>query len=160
MNLSLENKHKQTFERFKTPVDLANHDCSLFLATSFLDRDWKPDPSKTPFQILLPGLSYRLALQQAADTVPGLTTSSGGEGDLRVVVIGWIRAAIFEEMERILAEQAILRDGMCPTWQERLQKQYSWINTLPVMSKPRKSFCQTSQAIVKHLTQLTLLQMA
>lgn len=145
MKLSLENKHKQTLEKFNTPVDLANHDCSLFLAKYFLDRDWKPDPSKSPFPILLPGLSDRLALQQAADTVPGLKTSSGGEGDLRVVVIGWIRAAIFEETERISAEQAILRDEMSPTWQERLQKHYSFINTLPVLSKPRKFAIESAQ---------------
>ncbi|KAL9075007.1 MAG: hypothetical protein Q9161_001938 [Pseudevernia consocians] len=123
VNPSLENKHKQTFERFKTPVDLANHDCSLFLAP-FLTGTGSQILQKRHFKFYY--MDFR---------------------DLRVVVIGWIRAAIFEEMERILAEQAILRDGLSPTWQERLQKQYSLINTLPVMSKPRKFAIESSQGI-------------
>ena len=88
---------------FKVPVDLTNHDCNLFLAKYFLDQDGMPDPSKTPFPILLPGLLDRLALQQAADTIPGLKTSSGGEGEFRILVIGWKRVAVFHETERIAA---------------------------------------------------------
>lgn len=143
--LQLEKKHEQTLKIFKTPVDLANHDRPLFLAMYFLDQDGKPDPSKTPFPLLLPGISDRLVLQQAADTIPGLKTSSGGEGEFRVLVIGWNRAAIFDETERISADQARLRDEMSPTWQDRLRKYYSLIKVLPVLSKPRKFAIESAQ---------------
>ncbi len=145
MNLSFKDKYKHTFEKFKTPVDLANHDCGLFLAMYFLDQDGKPDPSKTLCPILLPGLSDHLALLQAADSIPGLKTSSGGEGDFRVLVIGWLRAAIFDETERISADQARLRDGMSSAWRERLRRHYSLIQVLPVLSKPRKFAIESAQ---------------
>lgn len=145
VGLNLENKHKQTTEKFETPVDMANHDLQLFLATYFLDQDGKPDPSKTPFPLLLPRISARLALQQGADTIPRLKTSRGGEGDFQILVIGWIRAAIFDETERISAEQARLRDEMSLTWQKRLRKHYSLIKSLPVLSKPRKFAIDSAQ---------------
>lgn len=143
--LRLEDKHKQSLERFKIPVDLADYDRSLFVAKYFLDQDGKPDPLKTPFPVLLPGLSDMLAVQQAADTIPGLKTSIGGEGDFRVLVIGWIRAAIFEETERISADQARLRDEPSPEWQRRLRKHYNLIRMLPVSSKPRIFAIESAQ---------------
>lgn len=145
VGLRLEDSHKQTLGKFKVPVDLANHDRNLFLAKYFLDNEGKPDHSKTPFTILLPGISDRLALQQAADTIPGLKTSSGGEGKFRVLVIGWKRAAIFNQTERISADQARLRDEMSPEWQERLRKHYNLIKMLPVPSKPGKLAIESAQ---------------
>ncbi|CAF9938260.1 hypothetical protein IMSHALPRED_000733 [Imshaugia aleurites] len=140
-----EDKYKQILEQFTTPVDLANYHHGLFLAKYFLDQEGRPDPSKTPFLILLPGLTDRLALQQAADAIPGLKTSSGGDGEFRILVIGWNRAALFDETERISADQARLRDGMSPTWQKRLRCHHNMIKTLPVLSKPQRFTIESAQ---------------
>lgn len=140
-----EDKHKRALEKFKRPVDLANYDCSLFLAKYFLDLDGTPDPPKVPFPVLLPGLSDRLAMQQAADGVPGLKTSSGGEGDFRILVIGWNRAAIFEVAEKISADQARLRNALSPTWQENLQEHYRLIKKQRLSSKLRKFAIESAQ---------------
>ena len=140
-----QDKHKRALERFKRPVDLANYDCNLFLAKYFLDLDGTPDPSKLPFPVLLPGLSDRLAMQQAADRIPGLKTSNGGEGDFRLLVIGWNRAAIFEVAEKISADQARLRDAVSPKWQENLQKHYRLIRKQRVSSKLRKFAIESAQ---------------
>ena len=140
-----EDKHKRALEKFKRPVDLANYDCSLFLAKYFLDLDGTPDPSKVPFPVMLPGLSDRLAMQQAADGIPGLKTSSGGEGDFRILVIGWNRAAIFEVAEKISADQARLRDALSPTWQENLQEHYCLIKKQRMSSKRRKFAIESAQ---------------
>lgn len=141
----LQDKLKEALKKFKTPADLANHNCSFFLAKYFLGQDGKPDPSKTPHPVLLPGLSDRLALQQAADMVPGLKTSTGGEGDFRILVIGWNRAAIFEIAEKTSTDQARLRDDIDTTWQAYLRKHYSLIKSLPVSSKPRKFAIESAQ---------------
>ena len=145
VSLRFEDEYKQTFEKITLPVDLANYDHNLFLAKYFLDREGKPDSSRTPLPIILPELSDRLALQQAADIIPGLKTSSGGEGEFRILVIGWNRAAIYDEMERMSADQARLRDGMSPDWQERLRKHYSLIKMLPVLSKQRRFAMESAQ---------------
>ena len=133
-----EDKHKCALEKYKKPVDLANYDCKVFLAKYFLNENGKPDRSKTPFPLLLPGLSDKLSLQQAADAVPHLKTSIGGEGEFRVLVIGWNRAAIFEIAEQTSTDQARLRDDVSPTWQDHLRKHYRLIKRLPILSKSMK----------------------
>ena len=140
-----EDKHKRALEMFKRPVDLANYDCNLFLAKYFLDLDGTPDPPKVPFPVLLPGLSDRLAMQQAADGIPGLKTSSGGEGDFRILVLGWNRAAIFEVAEKISTDQERLRDALSPTWQENLQEHYRLIKKHRLSSKLRKFAIESAQ---------------
>ena len=124
-------------KKFKTAVDLANYDCNLFLAKYFLDQNGNPDPSRAPFPVILPGISDRLALQQAADTIPDLKVLSGGEGNLQILVIGWNRVAIFETAEKISADQARLRGAMSPTWQRHMQAHYSVVQRLPVSSELR-----------------------
>ena len=133
-----EEKHKRALEKYKRPVDLANHDCKLFLAKYFLNENGKPDRSKTPFPLLLPGLLDKLSLQQAADAIYGLKTSIGGEGELRVLVIGWNRAAVFEIAEQTSTDQARLRDDLSPKWQAHLRKHYKLIKQLPILSKSMK----------------------
>ena len=140
-----EEKHKKALEKFKIPVDLANHDKTLFFAKYFLDQDGRPKPSITPFPILLPGLLDKLAMQQAADAVPGLKTCTGGEGDFRVLVIGWDRTAIFKITESLSTAQANLRDEMSPTWQQYLQRHYMLVQALPVSSKPRTFGIKSAQ---------------
>lgn len=145
-SLNTDNEYSRALKKYKVPVDLANHNRDLFLAKYFLsDQDGQPDPSITPFPILLPGLSDSLAMQQAADTIPGLKTSSGGEGEFRTLVIGWNRATIFEIAEQISADQASLRDEMSQTLQERLRRHYSFIKTIPVASKPRRFAMESAQ---------------
>lgn len=145
-SLNTDNEYSRALKKFKVPVDLANHSHSLFLAKYFLsDQDGHPDPSITPFPILLPGLSDRLAMQQAADTITGLKTSSGGEGEFRILVIGWNRATIYEIAEQISADQASLRDEMDETLSERLRRHYSFIKNMPVSSKPRKFAVESAQ---------------
>lgn len=141
-----DNEYSKALKKYKVPVDLANHDRSLFLSKYFLsDQDGQPDPSITPFPILLPGLSDCLAMQQAADTILGLKTSTGGEGEFRILVIGWNRATIFEIAEQISADQASLRDEMTRTVQERLRKHYSFIKNMPPSPKPRKFAMDSAQ---------------
>ena len=130
-----EDKHKRALEKYKRPIDLANYDPKLFLAKYFLSENGKLDRSKTPFPLVLPGLVDKLSLQQAADAIPGLKTSIGGEGEFRVLVIGWNRAAIFEIAEQISTDQARLRDDLSPTWQEQLRKHYRLVKQLPILSK-------------------------
>lgn len=145
-SLISDNEYSRALKKYTVPVDLANHNRSLFLAKYFLsDQDGQPDPSVTPFPILLPGLSDRLAMQQAADSVPGLKTSSGGEGEFRILVIGWNRAPIFEIAEQISADQASLRDEMSETVQERLRRHYSFIKNIPVSTKPRSFAMESAQ---------------
>ena len=144
-SLLLEDKHKRALEKYKTPVRLANYDCALFLTKYFLDQNGKPDPSKTPFALLLPGLSDKLALQKAADTIPGLKTSIGGEGEFRILVIGWNRTTIFEIAEQMSTDQARLRDEMSPQWQQHLRKHYRLIKALPVSSKSSKLKVESAQ---------------
>ena len=134
-SLLSEDKHKRALEKYKRPVDLANYDCKVFLAKYFLNENGKPDRSKTPFPLLLPGLADKLSLQQAADAIPGLKTSIGGEGEFRVLVVGWDRAAIFEIAEQTSTDQARLRDDLSSTWHEHLRKHYSMIKKLPVLNK-------------------------
>ena len=130
-----EDKHKRALDKYKRPVDLANYDRKLFLAKYFLAENGKQDRSKTPFPLLLPGLVDKLALQQAADAISGLKTSIGGEGDFRVLVIGWNRAAIFEVAEQTSTDQARLRDDLSPKWQGHLRKHYRLVKKLPILSK-------------------------
>lgn len=134
-SLLSEDKHKRALEKYKRPVDLANYDCKVFLAKYFLNENGKPDRSKTLFPLLLPGLADKLSLQQAADGIFGLKTSIGGEGEFRVLVIGWNRAAIFEISEQMSIDQARLREDMSPTWHEHLRRYYSMIKKLPVLNK-------------------------
>ena len=134
-SLLSEDKHKRALEKYKRPVDLANYDCKVFLAKYFLNENGKPDRSKTPFPLLLPGLADKLSLQQAADGIFGLKTSIGGEGEFRVLVIGWNRAAIFEISEQMSIDQARLREDMSSTWHEHLRRYYSMIKKLPVLNK-------------------------
>ena len=135
VDLLSEDKHKRALEKYKRPVDLANHDSKLFLAKYFLNENGKPDRSKTPFPLLLPGLLDKLSLQQAADAIPGLKTSIGGEGEFRILVIGWNRAAIFEIAEQTTTDQARLRDDLDPQWQEDLRKHYRLVKKLPILSR-------------------------
>ena len=137
-SLLSEDKHKRALEKYKRPVDLANYDCKVFLAKYFLNENGKPDRSKTPFPLLLPGLADKLSLQLAADAIPGLKTSIGGEGEFRVLVIGWDRAAIFEIAEQTSTDQARLRDDLSPKWQEHLRKHYRLIKQLPIPSRSMK----------------------
>lgn len=134
-SLLSEDKNKRALEKYKRPVDLANYDCKLFLAKYFLNEYGKPDRSKTPLPLLLPGLLNKLSLQQAADAIHGLKTSIGGEGEFRVLVIGWNRAAIFEVAEQTSIDQARLRDELSPTWQDHLRKHYRLVKRLPILSK-------------------------
>ena len=133
-----EDKHKRALEKYRRPVDLANYDRKLFLAKYFLNESGKPDRSKTLFPLLLPGLLDKLSLQQAADAIPGLKTSIGGEGEFRVLVIGWNRAAIFEVAEQTSTDQARLRDELSPVWHEYLRKHYNLVKRLPILSKSMK----------------------
>ena len=133
-----DEKHKHALEKYKRPVDLANYDSKVFLAKYFLDEDGKPDRSKTHFPLLLPGLLDKLSLQQAADAVPGLKTSIGGEGEFRVLVIGWNRAAIFETAEQTSTDQARLRDNLSSKWSSHLRKHHRLVKQLPILSKSMK----------------------
>ena len=138
VDLLSEDKHKRALEKYKRPVDLANYDRKLFLAKYFLNEKDKPDRSKTPFPLLLPGLLDKLSLQQATDAIPGLKTSIGGEGEFRILVIGWNRAAIFEIAEQTSTDQARLRDDLDAKWQERLRKHYRLVKRIPILSKSMK----------------------
>ena len=140
-----EDKHKRALEKYKRPGDLANYDRKLFLAKYFLNESGKPDRSKTPFPLLLPGLLDKLSLQQAADAIPGLKTSIGGEGEFRILVIGWDRAAIFEIAEQTSTDQARLRDDLDPQWQEDLRKHYKLVKRLPILSKSMKMKEESAQ---------------
>ena len=124
---------------------MANYDRKLFLANYFLNESGKPDRSKKPFPLLLPGLLGKLSLQQAADAIPGLKTSIGGEGEFRILVIGWNRAAIFEVSEQTSTDQARLRDELSSTWQEHLRKHYSLVKRLPILSKSMKLKDESAQ---------------
>ena len=145
VDLLSEDKNKHALERYKRPVDLANYDHKLFLAKYFLNENGKPDRSKTPFPLLLPGLLDKLSLQQAADAIYGLKTSIGGEGEFRVLVIGWNRAAIFEIAEQTSTDQARLRDDLDQQWEEHLRKHYRLVKKLPILSKSMKMREESAQ---------------
>ena len=144
-DLLSEDKHKRALEKYKRPIDLANYDRKLFLAKYFLDQNGKPDRSKTPCPLLLPGLLDKLSLQQAADAVPGLKTSIGGESEFRVLVIGWDRTAVYEIAEQTSTDQAKLRDDLSPTWHEYLRKHYRLVKQLPILSKSMKMKEESAQ---------------
>lgn len=84
-------------------------------------------------------------MQHATDNIPELKTLSGGEGEFRILVIGWNREAIFDVTERISADQASLREELSRSWQERLREHYSLIKATPVLSRPRKFAIESAQ---------------
>ena len=71
-------------------------------------------------------------MYQAAERIPGLETASGGEGDERVLVIGWDRSAVFREANKIADQQrGKWKDAQKAKRLEGLREHQDFIKRLP-----------------------------
>jgi hypothetical protein len=95
-HVSMVRQHRlEEFSKLGSPSKEAEFDVGLFLSKYFLDARGAPDRSKTREPLSLPGYIYRHTLHAAAERINGLHTYCGGEGDSRILVIGWNRTAVW-----------------------------------------------------------------
>ena len=100
----------------------------MFLQKYFLDEGGKPDRSKTPTPIPLPGFLQRSQMHAAAECVPGLQTHSAGQGDDRTIVVGWDRSAVWRVAGQV-AEQSALKqqDVEEAEWDKLMQRHEAFV---------------------------------
>jgi hypothetical protein len=127
--VTLKRSRLQEFSRLDSPSKQANFDIDLFLSKYFLDENDKPDQSKTPEPLPLPGFANRAALHQAAERISGLHTVSGGtDYSSRVLVIGWDRDKVRQEASRIGREQASeQKEERDEEWEEKMQDHRDYV---------------------------------
>lgn len=77
------------FSALATPSAEAAYSIDLFMRKYFIDDTGKPDKTKRPDPLPLPGFPNRARIHAATEHVPGLVSVSGGRDNDRTVVIGW-----------------------------------------------------------------------
>ena len=98
------------FAALGSPTAEANFSRTMFLQKYFLDEAGKPDQSRTPEPIPLPGLLNRAKMHAAAERIRGLKTYSEGEGEDRTLVIGWalkLQQAEQEEWNQLMQQHEL-----------------------------------------------------
>ena len=117
------------FAALGSPTAEAEYNMDMFLKKYFLDESGKPDKSKTPMPIPLPGFSDRYQMHTEAECIPGLKTHSGGEGDNRTVVVGWDRSAVQRVAGQVAHQSAHrLRQAEGAEWNKLVQRYISLVS--------------------------------
>ena len=116
----------QEFAALGSPSAEANYSIRMFMDKYFLDDHGKPDKSKTPDPLPLPGFSQRSQMHAAAEAIPGLETQSGGgsHNDDRVIVVGWDRSAVWRVAGSIVSQGAVRRAAAAKAELEDLMKRH------------------------------------
>ena len=120
---------KLEFAALSSPTAEAEYSMGMFLKKYFLDEGGKPDKSKTPVPIPLPGHSNRSQVHAAAERVPGLHTASGGHGDDRTVAVGWDRDAVWSAAGQAADKSAVkLQQVEEAEWNKLMQRHQSFVS--------------------------------
>ena len=95
----------------------------MFLKKYFLDKDGKPDKSKTPTPMPLPGFANRSQMHVATQRIPGLATGSGGQGSDYTVVVGWDQSAVWRVAAQFDGQSALkLQQVEEAEWNKLMQR--------------------------------------
>lgn len=112
------------FNACSTPSEEANTDLDMFLRKYFLDENGKPDLTKMPRAMVLPGLEDRQGLHQAAERVRGLKTLSGGVEPYRSIVVGWSESGIWDAVRELDEAGSRKKEEDCSKGWERMMRKH------------------------------------
>ncbi|KAL8784314.1 MAG: hypothetical protein Q9195_009093 [Heterodermia aff. obscurata] len=117
------------FAALNSPTAETEYSMDMFLKKYFLDEAGKPDKSKTPEPISLPGFIQRSQMHAAAERVLGLETYSGGQGNDRTVVVGWDRSAVWRVAGQVDNQSALkLQQAEEAEWDKLMQRHESFVS--------------------------------
>ncbi|KAL8685654.1 MAG: hypothetical protein Q9218_007627, partial [Villophora microphyllina] len=111
------------FDALGTPTAQAQYSIDMFLRRYFLDEDGKPEQSKTPEPLALPGFDNRAQMHAAVEPIPGLVSESGGDGKERTIVVGWRDSGVRRLLGQINREQRTKQEHAAKAaWNQLIRK--------------------------------------
>ena len=118
------------FAALSSPTAELEYSSDMFLRKYFLDEGGKPDMSKTPVPISLPGFSNPYQIHAAVKRIPGLCTASRGHGDDRMMAIGWDQDAVRSVAGGQAVDQSALRQKQVEKaeWNKLMQQHESLVS--------------------------------
>ncbi|KAF2503080.1 hypothetical protein BU16DRAFT_28504 [Lophium mytilinum] len=147
-----EKMKAEAFKRLETPGQEASYDMELFMRKYFLDENEMPDRSKMSRPLVLTGYNDRYDMHARAEEVPGLETHSGGQGNVRTLVIGWSRSAVWAEAGNIdKAQRADRENKKDAEWAESMKTHDSFVKSLTVSAEDQSfsAECATGSYVVQ-----------
>ncbi|KAI4195795.1 MAG: hypothetical protein LQ350_006989 [Teloschistes chrysophthalmus] len=128
------------FDALGTPTAQAQYSIDTFLQRYFLDGNEKPEQSKTPEPVALPGFVNRAQMHAAVEHIPGLLSESGGDGSERTVVVGWRDTGVGRLVGQINREQRTKQEHTAKAAWDQLRRKHEDFAKASKTPHPNETF--------------------